>query len=97
MAINISRDDTTDPTRPKLVAQIDNGDLQAIDNVISKWGFRDETSMLRFIFAVMLQAKDNIMYVGNENGIVSPLRPADNLLNRQPPAENNDGEPTQQQ
>jgi hypothetical protein len=79
MPIKIER--TTNPTtgKPLMKIEIDNGDLGAFDDAIKKWTFKNEESMLRFTFAVLLSSDNNKLYV-DEAGKKKVLEPVDNLL-----------------
>lgn len=78
--ITVQRDNS-DPNKPKAKITVDNGDLQALDDVIHKWKFRDETGLLRFALAVMREAKDNAIIVTGEGGKPVTFAPADKLVN----------------
>lgn len=81
--ITLRRDDS-DPEKPKLIIDIDNGDLEALTGVVEKWRFKDEGSLLRFMLAVMSRSTDNTIYLNDELGASggkhSAYAPADILL-----------------
>lgn len=80
-----------DPDKPKAEITFDNGDLKAFDGVIEGWRFKDELSMLRFMVAVMGEAKDHVIYVQGANGKQQAFAPADILLKQTEVTESNDG------
>ena len=58
---------------------INNGDLQAINDVISKYNFKDEESLLRFALVALLRSESNGIYIDeNENKVF--LQPSEKLL-----------------
>ncbi len=63
----------------KLVLEIDGDDKQKIDDVMTKWKFKDHQSFLRFISSILLDTQDNSMYLKTDSGIVK-VSPATHLL-----------------
>lgn len=63
-----------------LLFNVDNGDLVALRAVLSKWGFRDEESALRFALAVMKQAEKGVVFIDRGDGAKVGLSPSDDLL-----------------
>jgi hypothetical protein len=53
---------------------IDNGDLQAIKEVIEKYNFIDEQAALRFALFALLKAEKNVIYVdeGEKKVMLTP-------------------------
>lgn len=63
----------------KISLEIDNGDLEAITDVMEKYNFKDEESMIRFILFVLLKSENNTVYIDEGEKKVS-LTPAAHLL-----------------
>jgi hypothetical protein len=59
--------------------EIDNGDLQALREVIEKYKFKNEEALLRFIMFVLLKAEKNAVYIDEGEKTVA-LTPARHLL-----------------
>lgn len=76
-----TRPDNSDTDRPKLVADIDNGDLEGLNRIMEKYGFVDHQAALRFAMVVLLDAEDNRVYV-KKDGNTTVLQPNDNLVKR---------------
>jgi arginyl-tRNA synthetase len=62
-----------------LYLEVNNGDLNAINEAIDKWNFKDEVSVLRFSLAVIAKAKNKKIYI-EEDGEKIPLTPGEGLL-----------------
>ncbi|HEY0221072.1 MAG TPA: hypothetical protein VGC58_02505 [Candidatus Paceibacterota bacterium] len=60
---------------------IDNGDLQALKNVMDQYGFVDQEALLRYALVALLNASDNKLYVKKENNILS-VKVTDNLVKK---------------
>lgn len=71
-----------DPEKPKAQLVIDNGDLAALEDAISKWQFKDEASMLRFMVAILRESNEqHVVYVTGKGGKQIAFAPAEKLLN----------------
>lgn len=57
-----------------------NGERKALEEVINKWGFKDEESFLRFALAVFVKSNDRSVSIKDESGKETSLCPADSLL-----------------
>lgn len=64
----------------KISLEMDNGDLQALKAVITKYNFKDEEAALRFALFVLLNAEKNVVYVDEGEKKVA-LSPAQKLIN----------------
>lgn len=64
----------------KISLEMDNGDFQALKQVISKYHFKDEEAALRFALFVLLNAEKNVVYVDEGEKKVA-LSPAQKLIN----------------
>jgi len=76
----VTKLDEINPQKPRLVADIDNGDLQAINLLMEKYNFKDHESLVRFAFGALLESEDKTIYV-KKDGEMRSLRPAKKLLN----------------
>lgn len=63
----------------KISLEIDNGDLQAITEVMKKYNFKDEEAMIRFILFVLIKSENNTVYIDEGEKKVA-LTPAQHLL-----------------
>ncbi|MDR2437252.1 MAG: hypothetical protein LBD17_04200 [Endomicrobium sp.] len=63
----------------KLVLELDNGDLEKLNNVISRWKFKDTQSFLRFAVSLMLKTNREVLYI-DVNGQPEGRVPAPHLL-----------------
>lgn len=63
----------------KISLEIDNGDLQAITEVMEKYIFKNEESMIRFILFVLIKSENNTVYIDEGEKKVA-LTPAKHLL-----------------
>lgn len=70
---------TINETPPKIALEVDNGDLQAINEVMQKYNFKDEEAMIRFILFVLLKSEKNVVYIDEGDKKVA-LTPAQHLL-----------------
>ena len=59
---------------------INNGDLRALNQIKSKWGFKDNESILRFAIAALTLTEDGYLYAEQKDGTKRILKPADDLL-----------------
>ena len=74
MAIKIVSD-----TDEALNIEINNGDLKALKEIVSKWRFKDKDSALRFAVAI-LSITDNGKLYQEKDGSKVPLEPVETLL-----------------
>lgn len=79
-----------DPTKGSRTVEINNGDLEALNKIISEWDFKDVESALRYAVAVLSIAKDRKLFYEKENGEKVTIEPADSLRR-----EKTDGEKTE--
>lgn len=59
--------------------EISNGDLEALNEVVESWGFKDIESALRFGLAALAIAKKKALYYENDRGEKIMLEPTDIL------------------
>jgi len=76
MAIN--RNISTNNEELNLV--INNGDLKALKDAVSKLGFLNEESMLRYLLAVMSKSATRSLTITDQSGIKTSLNPSESLL-----------------
>lgn len=63
--------------------EINNGDLIALNKIITDWDFRDVESALRYAVAVLSVAKDKKLFYEKDNGEKVTIEPADILKREQ--------------
>lgn len=70
----IIRDSSSTDSQFKL--NVDNGDLQALKEVVDKFRFVDEQAALRFALFALLKAEKNVLYVdeGDKKVVLAPSR-----------------------
>lgn len=54
------------------VIEIYNGDWSALKDLTEKWGFKDEITALRFAIAVLTEAEDGTLQIGDNT--ISPTK-----------------------
>ncbi len=85
-----THEDKSNPKNPKLIADIDNGDLEGLKRIMDKYGFIDHQAALRFALVILLDAEGNKVYV-KKDGNMTVLQPNDNLIKQKTlPEESND-------
>jgi hypothetical protein len=67
-------------TEDELALLINNGDLAALKSAVSRLGFKDEESLLRFVLAVMSRSATRTLTVIDQDGKAVPLNPSEALL-----------------
>jgi hypothetical protein len=72
MAI-VTKPDSNDSEK---ILGINNGDLQALNEVVEKFDFADDQAALRFALFALLKAEKNVLYVdeGEKKVILTPSR-----------------------
>ena len=75
MAITKDGNPTTIEGSEGQIVKIYNGDWEALKEITKKWNFKDETSALRFALAVLTQAEDGTLRIGD-----SSVSPTEGLL-----------------
>lgn len=78
MAIQVV-EDNSNAQDPKKVLTINNGDLQALNTVLERYGFVNVEALLRYALVGLLESEDNRLYI-NKNGEKVVLKPNENLL-----------------
>ena len=64
----------------RLTAEFKELELNALQYVKTKWGFKDEASVLQFALAILFKAQNNIVKFKDEDGKKQKLSPAAALL-----------------
>lgn len=84
MAINY--DETTGAdSKPKGTIGIDNGDLEALKQVMEQYGFVNQEALLRYALVALLNAPDNKLYVKKEDGNILAMKVAESLIKKPSP------------
>ena len=65
----------------KLAAAFEGVELNALQYVQSKWGFKDESAVLQFALAILFKAEGNYVEFKDEHGKKQKLSPAEALMN----------------
>jgi hypothetical protein len=63
----------------KISLEIDNGDLQGLTEVMEKYKFKNEESLIRFALFTLLKAEGNTIFI-NEGDKKVGLTPAAHLI-----------------
>lgn len=85
MAINYSEENKDGKLRG--ILQVDNGDLQALRDVMEQYGFVNEEALIRYALVALLKATDNKLYIKQDSNILS-MKIAENLLKKPNPPKN---------
>lgn len=64
-----------------LIFELNNGDFEALNDIIEQWNFKDEVSALRFAIATLYITKRGSLYQEKADGTCSVLAPMDDLIN----------------
>lgn len=80
MAIQYSEGMNADG-KPNAIISIDNGDLQALKQVMEAYGFVNQQALLRYALVSLITAGDNQLYV-RDNGNIVAMKIADALVNK---------------
>jgi len=72
----------TDSPPEQTELSINNGDLQALNEVLEKFGFADEQAALRYALFALLKAEKNVLYVDQGEKIVR-LAPTNTIVQKQ--------------
>ncbi len=59
---------------------INNGDLDALQTAMNKFGFRDEESVLRYVLAVLSKSATRSLSIIDQDGARVSLNPSTELL-----------------
>lgn len=71
----------TSADKPLKSLAVDNGDLEALNEVMEQYGFVDEQAMLRYCLVALLQSSDNKLYI-KQNGNIAAINVADTLIKK---------------
>ena len=80
MAIQYTEGTGTDG-KPNATITIDNGDLQALKQVMETYGFVNQQALLRYALVSLITTGDNQLYV-RDNGNIVAMKIADALVNK---------------
>lgn len=81
----VQKTDTNLAALNGILLNLDNGDLVAVDEAITKLGFKNRESLLRYALAVIAQTDTPVVYV-NKAGEKIALAPNKDLLKASPTA-----------
>jgi hypothetical protein len=65
----------------KLKLELDNGDMEKFKEVMTRYNFLDEQSLLRFAISIMLETKGTDLGILKEDGMYK-VTPADSYLKK---------------
>lgn len=84
MALNeISKENLDKENIDGILLHLNNGDLEILKKIKEDWKFKDNSSVLRYLLAVIKQAENNIIYI-NKDGEKIGLTPSESLLKPKP-------------
>lgn len=63
-----------------LKIQLNNGDLNALNEIIAEWKFKDEVSALRFALAALSSAKRGSLYFKQDDGLFALIEPTKSIV-----------------
>ena len=52
----------------KMTLEFDNGDLKGFSEIMEKWNFKDEQSLIRFVMGAMLTTTDKTLTITTDSG-----------------------------
>jgi len=64
----------------KLILELDNGDKKIFLEMLQKWNFKDEESLVRFALSVLKLSKDCAMTINTAEEGEIKIKPADNFV-----------------
>ena len=80
MAINYT-EGVCENNKPNATINIDNGDLEAMKDVMSAYEFVDQQALIRYALVALLRADDNQLYVRDDGNIVA-MKISENLVKK---------------
>lgn len=75
MAIKIFSDEAD-----KFNLELNNGELRALNEIMSIWKFKDKKSALQFAIAVLNVTRPGKLYQEKDDGIKTAIVPIENLV-----------------
>ena len=66
----------------KATLEIDNGDLQALKEVMEQYNFINQEALLRYALVSLLKSSDNKLYI-RQNGNILAVNISDNLIKKE--------------
>ena len=70
MSINFSEKTGADG-KPLGIAEINNGDLEALKEVMEQYGFVNQEALLRYAMVALINASDNRLYVKKDGNTLA--------------------------
>ena len=61
---------------------INNGDLEAMKQIMEEYGFVDQEALLRYALVALISASDNNLYIKNDSGNIVALKIAERLIKK---------------
>lgn len=69
-----------DDGKPEAVLNIDNGDLQALKDIMEQYGFIDVQALIRYALVALLRASDNKLYIKRDDDGITALNVSSELI-----------------
>lgn len=67
--------------KPQATITIDNGDLEALKDVMSQYSFINEEALLRYALVALLRSSDNNLYI-KDNGNIVAMKVHESLIKK---------------
>ena len=64
----------------ELILTLGKGEKRVFEEMLKKWNFKDEQSLIRFMLGVLDNSIKTSLFIHSQNGIEN-ITPADDLLN----------------
>ncbi|GBR75785.1 hypothetical protein NO2_0421 [Candidatus Termititenax persephonae] len=68
-----------DAPKDKMLLEFSNGDIEKFKDVMGKYNFKDEQSLIRFVLSVLLVTEDNEVQI-KKDGVFTPVVPANHSI-----------------
>ncbi|MFC1700739.1 hypothetical protein ACFLZ0_01200 [Patescibacteria group bacterium] len=68
------------PETKKITLEFNNGELNAIQEILRQYNFVDEQALMRFAFFILLETEDNAIYI-KKNGSKVQIEPSEKTVN----------------
>lgn len=76
--------ETAQNGKSQATINIDNGDLQALKDVMEQYGFVNQEALIRYALVSLLNSTDNKLYIKNNDNIVA-MKISESLIKKQVP------------
>ena len=64
----------------KLILELSNGDLVNLKDVLRRWNFKDEQSLLRFLLSILMETQDKELWIKSDDELIA-IAPVEHSLN----------------